>query len=159
VLASLNPPPLLLLLPAGRRAPRLPRPHRAHRNERSSQFKYYPYLLALSNPKKIAGAGAFPPLRPPLRRCAARWAAAQSPSSKYPDRRESALLGPRDLDPSPPSASTTSTTQPTTADGVSCEPKLHRQRQEVGLRAASGCRSGRPPGAAMRARVYTHNLI
>jgi hypothetical protein len=39
----------------------------------SSQFKYYPYLLALSNPKKIAGAGAFPPLRPPLgHRCAAR---------------------------------------------------------------------------------------
>jgi hypothetical protein len=26
----------------------------------SSQLKYYPYLLALSNPKKNAGAGAFP---------------------------------------------------------------------------------------------------
>jgi hypothetical protein len=34
----------------------------------SSQLKYYPYLLALSNPKKIAGAGAFPPCPPP---CAA----------------------------------------------------------------------------------------
>ena len=42
---------------------------------------------------------------------------------------------------------------------VSCEPKLHRQRQDVGIRAASGCRSGRPPGAATCARVYTHNLI
>ena len=39
---------------------------------RSSQFKYYPHLLALSNPKKIAGAGgADPPCAPPRRRCAA----------------------------------------------------------------------------------------
>jgi hypothetical protein len=39
----------------------------------SSQFKCCPYLLALSNPKKNTGAGAFPPLRPPLgHRCAAR---------------------------------------------------------------------------------------
>jgi hypothetical protein len=58
----------------------------------SSQFKYCPYLLALSNSKKSRG-------------CAARWAAVQSPSSTYiPDRRESALLlGPPDLDPSPKS--------------------------------------------------------
>jgi hypothetical protein len=39
----------------------------------SSQFKYYPYLLALSNPKKSLGRGRSPPLRPPLgHRCAAR---------------------------------------------------------------------------------------
>jgi hypothetical protein len=34
---------------------------------------------------------------------------------------------------------------------VSYEPKLHRQRQEVRPRAASGRRSGRPPGTAMTA--------
>jgi hypothetical protein len=39
----------------------------------SSQFKYYPYLLALSNPKKTLGRGRFPPLRLPLgHRSAAR---------------------------------------------------------------------------------------
>jgi hypothetical protein len=38
----------------------------------SSQLKYYPYLLALSN-KKIAGAGASPPLRPPLERTLQEW--------------------------------------------------------------------------------------
>ena len=50
----------------------------------SSQFKYYPYLLALSNPKKSLGRGRSPPCAPPLgRRCAARWAAAQSHSNNY----------------------------------------------------------------------------
>ena len=31
----------------------------------SSQFKYYPYLLALSNPKKSLGRGRSPPCAPP----------------------------------------------------------------------------------------------
>jgi hypothetical protein len=39
----------------------------------SSQFKCCPYLLALSN-LKIAGAGAFPPLRPPPPRAPLRGA-------------------------------------------------------------------------------------
>jgi hypothetical protein len=39
----------------------------------SSQFKYYPYLLALSNPKKSLGRGRSPPCAPPPgHRCAAR---------------------------------------------------------------------------------------
>ena len=31
----------------------------------SSQFKYYPYLLALSNPKNSLGRGRSPPCAPP----------------------------------------------------------------------------------------------
>ena len=52
---------------------------------RSSQFKYYPHLLALSNPKKSRGRGGrTPPCAPPRRRCAAPGLGCAQPKSPKP---------------------------------------------------------------------------
>ena len=70
----------------------------------SSQFKYYPYLLALSNPKQIAGAGAFPPLHPPLRRCAAPLPlrGALSPSGAGQKSQNTPGAGQKEVEPDTP---------------------------------------------------------